>query len=231
MLRSDEYDKDTEQPVFHYVYIKNVSRLVSDNLSNRKKKRYICDRCLHFFFNEQDLKEHEEQCSKFNACKICLSKKGKGKGIDFKNYKHKGKLPFIIYADCECFIKPVQEEHQTVVNESEVTETIKNSALFQRHEIYSIGFYLKCSFNDSLSTYKFYIGSDAGQWFAKELKEIENFMINYKLYNHSQPMEILTVNQVHAFYNRNICHICNEIKSSRSMSFDWKISRPSTFSM
>lgn len=38
---------------YHYVWIKNLSRLVSTQLSKHNGKKFICDRCLHFFVNEK----------------------------------------------------------------------------------------------------------------------------------------------------------------------------------
>ncbi|XP_043470382.1 uncharacterized protein LOC122503769 [Leptopilina heterotoma] len=42
------YDNDDFMN-FHYVWIKDLSRLVSTQLSKKKCKKHICDRCLHYF--------------------------------------------------------------------------------------------------------------------------------------------------------------------------------------
>ena len=121
----------------HYVYLKNLSRLVAGSFSHRKRKRYICDICLNFFFNENNLKEHEKMCQNISDCKVKLPVEGKDI-IYFKNFNYKERLPFKIYADCECLLKPVLENQED--------EGLANTLSFQKHEIFSIGYYLKCSF-------------------------------------------------------------------------------------
>ena len=43
---------------FHYVWIKNLSRLCSKQLSSHGHKTFICDRCLHYFRTEENLTKH-----------------------------------------------------------------------------------------------------------------------------------------------------------------------------
>nr|CAH7756009.1 unnamed protein product [Callosobruchus chinensis] len=44
-----------------------------------------------------------------------------------------------------------------------------NTERYQKHEAFSIAYYLKCSYDDSLSKFRLYTGSDCQDWFAKEL--------------------------------------------------------------
>ena len=192
MSDENEMFQDT---IFHYVYIQNLSRLVGKSLSHHKEKCYICDRCLHFFNDSNSLAKHEIYCSQLNNCRINLPEDGKNI-IEFKNYKHKEKIPFIIYADCECLLKSVIE----CKNEE------SNTTVFQRHEIFSIGYYLKCSYNDCLSYYRSYRGKNAALWFATELKCIAKFIEN--VYCNAEPMETLTLEQNVAFFQAETCHIC-----------------------
>ena len=60
---------------FHYVWIKNLSRLCSKQLSSRCHKTFICDRCLHYFRTEENLTKHVIDCEKINQCKITLPNK------------------------------------------------------------------------------------------------------------------------------------------------------------
>ncbi|XP_051173457.1 uncharacterized protein LOC127289520 [Leptopilina boulardi] len=55
---------------FHYVWIKNLSRLVSKQLTNHKCKKYICDRCLHYFSSAERLNVHDENCKRMNVCSV-----------------------------------------------------------------------------------------------------------------------------------------------------------------
>ena len=90
--------------VFHCVWIKDLSRLVSGQLSNRNHKHYICDRCLHHFRNKEKLIAHGIDCTKMNECSVTLPSPGNEK-LKFKNFKHIEKVPFGFYADFECILK------------------------------------------------------------------------------------------------------------------------------
>lgn len=43
----------------HYCYIKNLSRLVSKQITSRNDAVYICDGCLLYFPSEDKLKNHQ----------------------------------------------------------------------------------------------------------------------------------------------------------------------------
>ena len=64
---------------FHYVWIKNLSRLVSGPLSKRNGKQHICDRCVHYFRNEEKLIAHALDCSEMNECSVTLPSPGNDK--------------------------------------------------------------------------------------------------------------------------------------------------------
>ena len=59
-------------PKYHYVWVKNLSRLVRSQLTNHRAKCYICDICLHFFVTEDKLRKHPIDCTHLNKCKIQL---------------------------------------------------------------------------------------------------------------------------------------------------------------
>ncbi|XP_029158644.1 uncharacterized protein LOC114930955 [Nylanderia fulva] len=107
-----------ENSVGHFACIKNLSRLVSAQLSKKKCRRYICDRCLHYFNSEDKLQTHTVDYGKLNNCAIRLPS-DKDKWLSFNNYNRKERLPFVVYADLECVLKKMEEEktyqhHQTL---------------------------------------------------------------------------------------------------------------------
>ncbi|KYM81444.1 hypothetical protein ALC53_08212 [Atta colombica] len=59
----------------HFTCIKNLSRLVSSQITRKKKKKFFCDRCLHYFGSCKKLQLHEVDCQKINhsamRCHIC----------------------------------------------------------------------------------------------------------------------------------------------------------------
>ncbi|XP_051168414.1 uncharacterized protein LOC127286143 [Leptopilina boulardi] len=199
---SEDDDDENEIPLisfnYHYVWIKDLSRLVSSDLSRQKNKKYICDRCLHYFLDQEKLTEHEENCRKMNNTRIKLPKKGQNT-VEFKNFQNKERVPFIIYADCESLLIP-----------SAVPQEETNTEVFQNHKTLSIGYYLKCSFDDSLSVYKASPRDDENpaKWFSKELKNLADDLDSR--FKNPVPMETLSPQQMAAFRNDNTCHICKK---------------------
>ena len=109
-------EKDGEQ---HYCLVKNVSRLLSSQVSKHKEKSYFCDRCLNPFWCEQSLNKHLEYCSNHEAVKIEMPKKGDI--LKFKNYYKGEKVPFMIYADTVSLIN-----HCKLVNQVLKVVLLKN---------------------------------------------------------------------------------------------------------
>ncbi|XP_043477549.1 uncharacterized protein LOC122508334 [Leptopilina heterotoma] len=154
---------DVISPNYHYVWIKNLSRLVNYQLSTNGHKKHICDRCLHYFVTEE---------------------------------RNKEKVPFVVYADCECLLYPVEDQEST-----------SNIEVIQQHEVFSIGYYVKCSYDDSLSGYHSCPeGADAAKWFAQELKQLAEKVD--AIIKNPIPMNPLTRDEIEAFVDATICHIC-----------------------
>ncbi|GFY42948.1 uncharacterized protein TNIN_142361 [Trichonephila inaurata madagascariensis] len=88
----------------HYCWIKNLSRLASSQLSKSHRITSICRRCLQHFSSENVLLKHRENCNSHDSVRIEMPKE---KWLYFKNFQHTLKIPFVAYADFECFTKPI----------------------------------------------------------------------------------------------------------------------------
>lgn len=181
-------------PKYHYVWIKSMSRLLSSQLSKANIKSYHCERCLQIFYNEKRLEVHENDCKNMNSCRINLPD-SKNNILKFEDYKKSEKVPFVIYADFECLLEP--------------TENANN---FQLHEAYSIGYYMKCSFDDRLSGYKSYRKTNEdeqtpAEWFVAELKSVSEKI--YELYKNPKPMRLTDLEEL-SFQSSTVCHICRK---------------------
>ncbi|XP_030751512.1 uncharacterized protein LOC115879024 [Sitophilus oryzae] len=176
MIQDNYFSSDNEEQIFtpvkfHYVWIKNLSRLVSSQINKKHGKKIICDRCLHYFYDEDKLNLHLKDYFSF-----------------------KTKVPFTIYADSECLLIPT-EDNKT-----------KNTQKYQSHIPFSVGYYVKCDYDDSLSFYKSYTGPDCIEWFVKELFDFAENVETVFLCD--LPMDMLTPEQTRAFLNSKLCHIC-----------------------
>ncbi|XP_043275302.1 uncharacterized protein [Venturia canescens] len=142
----------------HFAWIKNLSRLVNSQLNSDGHKKYICDRCLHYFPTIDKLQFHEVDCGVINDCAVRLPAEN-DKWLEFTNANRKERLPFVVYADLECILEKTSAE-----------EREKNKS--QHHRVFSVGYYVKCSYDDSLSGYHERRGEDCVEWFVEELKQL-----------------------------------------------------------
>ena len=86
-----------KEGVNHYCLVKNLSRLLSSQVSKHKEKHHFCMRCLNAFWTHKSVNKHQEYCGKHEAVKINMPKEGTM--LKFINYYRGEKVPFVIYAD------------------------------------------------------------------------------------------------------------------------------------
>ena len=91
--------------VKHYCLVKDLSRLLSSQISKYNGKKYFCDRCLNPFNNQEALDKHKKYCNEYEAVAINMPKEGTM--LKFLNYYRGERVPFVIDADFECCIKPI----------------------------------------------------------------------------------------------------------------------------
>lgn len=191
---------EDEQTQLHYCWIKNLSRLVSSQLSKHDHEKHICDRCLNFFDTNEKLIRHLKNCT--SEYQIEMPDED-AKWLEFKHHDYQLKAPFIIYADTEAFLKQLDEnEKKRVFNEE-----CKTTA-YQEHHMYSVGYYFKCEFDNSKS---FYASSgnrhDCIEWFIQELQTISQYAANMLATN--KPMQ-LTIDEERLCKDPNVkCSICD----------------------
>ena len=103
----------------HFCVIKDLSRLVSFQLSKKGHGKDICLRCLNAFGRHTEkeraegkkslLETHQELCSKHKLQRNAYPKPGDT--TKFKNVE-RFHVPFVVYADFESFVEPVQHAEQ-----------------------------------------------------------------------------------------------------------------------
>ncbi|XP_043469797.1 uncharacterized protein LOC122503358 [Leptopilina heterotoma] len=113
---------------------------------------------------------------------------------------NKEKVPYVIYADYENLLLPADED----------VDNLSKTEVFQRHKLLSIGYYIKCSYDESLCKYVPYPKneSDPAKWFAEELKQIAEKM--NKVFKNPLPMTALTSQEINDFKRATVCHICHQ---------------------
>lgn len=187
----------TSQRNMHYCWIKNLSALLSHRSTNRKKKIF-CDRCLNHFTEKSILEAHQLVCLNQNEYRIEMPTT-EDNLIQFENYSKQMRVPFVIYADVESILKKPDVQFCR-------TETTK---AYQQHEVFSIGYYLKCSYDNSKSFYRSMRSLDCIDWFVKELQSIA-FEVE-EIYENIIPMKKLTSFETMNFQSAETCHICGNM--------------------
>ncbi|XP_070529802.1 uncharacterized protein [Cardiocondyla obscurior] len=138
---------------------------------------------------------HSVDCGKINECAIILPCDEK-KWLSFDNYTRKERVPFVVYADLECTLEKTNADSTT------------STCARQHHKVFSIGYYVCCSYNKSLSMYRFHRGNNCVAWFAEELKNLAH---NVKtILSANVPMADFTQDELENFNKATHCHICEK---------------------
>ncbi|XP_050308625.1 uncharacterized protein LOC126745018 [Anthonomus grandis grandis] len=179
---------------YHFVLIKNLSRLLNKQIGDITNKKVYCDRCLNYFYSEQVLNKHMFACKKMNKIKVSLPSE-REKNISFSHFKNKEKVPFVIYADIESILEKYEDLNVNVNK-------------YQKHIPCSIAYYLLCSYDNSLSKFELYTGQDCISWFCLKLQKLAH-QLNPIFYNIVSMLPLSTSEQ-ESFNTSTMCHICQK---------------------
>ena len=101
-------NKENYQPIYQFAWIRNLSRLVSEQVTNYNQQTCICDNCLNYFKLQTSFENHKSDRLSMNEVKMILPNK-KNKMLSLKNYRYKV-VPFAVYTDFECLLEPTGDE-------------------------------------------------------------------------------------------------------------------------
>ena len=95
----------------HYCWIKDFNRLCFDQ-TKHKERKHFCLRCISPHSSERTLADHMIYCRGVDTppCHAVFPEKsedGTNPTIEFKNIQNMMKAPYVVYADTESIIKPV----------------------------------------------------------------------------------------------------------------------------
>ena len=96
----------SESGVWHYTAIKSLSRLISSSNSKHKRKQYFCTNCLLGFTSESSRDEHRVYCKDNETVRVEMP--CKGSTVDVCDGLNQSRVPFIMYADFEAILEPIQ---------------------------------------------------------------------------------------------------------------------------
>ena len=177
----------------HFCWIKDLSRLSARQRRNRRDHQHYCNVCLLAFNRLDQLERHNE----IDCLGIVTVVPDPGSTLKFESHNKKIKAPFVVYADFECKLEPVDDE------------TNKK----HKHVPSSFSYLIKCSFDESLDQVKLYRGDGCGKQFVQNLiKDVKDLYEEHIFNNYIE--KDLTDQEEASFLAAKECYICKKPFSS-----------------
>lgn len=183
----------------HYVYVKNLNALFALNKCNN----FICSKCLQRFSRSDALEAHvtKNRCVEFNGTALRQLPEEGRHSVEFRNTKKQLRVPFVLYADCESILKPVQDD------------PTKNTQIYQNHHVNHVGVKLVSDFPDLIhDEYKQFDGSNCMIDFLNYCLDTQNKclgILHDETHKYFDRKKFLPADK--ASYNSAVdCHICQK---------------------
>src|SRR5271165_1699195 len=184
----------------HYVLIKDFNRLCS-NVTKHDGTKYFCMNCIQFFSSQEILERHKPNCMLVNG-KQAVDLPKEGSKVKFNKLQRLVPVPFVIYADLEALLIPIQN----CAPDNSASYTLHT----QKHEACSYGYKVVCSANDKYSKpFKMFRGEDSIYKFFEALFEEEKEINEYMKTFYTTRM-ILTTKQIEKHNITTKCYVCHE---------------------
>ena len=181
---------------WHYLLVKNLSGLLREVTSNHKEYFY-CLNCFHSYSTENKLEAHKKICENHDYCHIEMPSKNSNT-IKYNHGEKSMKLPFVIYADLECFL----EKMSTCINNPNESSTTE----INKHTPSGYSIFTHCSFDESKNKLNYYRKDDCMNKFCKDLREHVTKIINYE-----KKLMIPLTTEEKIYHNKEkICYICKK---------------------
>ena len=180
----------------HYCLIRNFSRLMGKR-TDHDGAQYYCYNCLHGFSRQDLLDDHIPLCYKQRAQKIVFPEKEDT--VKFKNIKKQLRVPFVIYADFECYTEKIANP----VNDPNKT----NTTAYQHHKPSGFSYMVVSAKQEYTRAPVVYRGRNVVDTFFNNIIEEEQRIKD--ILKNPQPMR-LTHEEEQEFYQADDCHICNQ---------------------
>lgn len=193
----------------HFVLIRNLDKLLGHDHSKNGHKLHHCRYCLHGYITQHLLDEHLPYCAPHGPQKTKLPKKEE-KWKKFTNIGRQLKVPFVIYADFECFTPKMD------ICEGDPTHS--HTTQYQKHKPASYSYMVVSSDERYSKRVVLYRGDDVVNHFLQSLvKEEENIT---EILENIEPLR-LSEEEEKAFHIETHCQACGkELKDDRVRHHD-----------
>ena len=192
-----------ENGKYHYSLIKNFSRLFRSQITSRTNEPlHICKRCFSGFTKDTLLQNHIFYCSSKDSVYVKMPKK-EDSILKYKNFERQFPLPFVAYADFECFTKPMSSCCPNPEDSYNYN--------YQKHEPSGFCIFIKGVVGKRIkpiSYTKKEEDEDIAKIFVEKISEATRGIYN-DFYRRRKPLK-LTQDEQKSFGQAKFCHICNK---------------------
>ena len=186
----------SEDGMWHYTAIKSLSRLLSSKNSNTKRKQHFCMNCLQGFTQELSRDQHQVYCEDNESVRVEMPKQGST--VEFKDGQNQSKVPFIMYADFELILEPIDPVEPGSPNQPYTNEV-------NQHTPSGWCVYSNFAYGDVDNLLRTYRGKDCIETFCNYIKGEARRL--YHMFP-ELPMDPLTKKQWKKYKRSTKCHIC-----------------------
>ena len=145
----------------HYTAFKSSSRLLSSKNSNTKRKQHLCMNCLQGFTQELSRDQHQVYCEDNESVRVEMPKQGST--IEFKDGQNQFRVPYIMYADFESNLEPMDHVELGSPNQPYTNEV-------NQHTPSGWCVYSKFAYGDVDNPLRTYRGKDCIETFCNYIK-------------------------------------------------------------
>ena len=188
----------SEDGIQHYTAIKSLSRLLSSKNSNTKRKQHFCMNCLQGFTQEPSRDQHQVYCEDNESVRVEMPKQGST--VEFKDGQNQFRVPFIMYADFESILEPIDPVELGSPNPSQPYTNEVNQHTPSGWCVYS-----KFAYGNVDNLLRLYRGKDCIETFCNYIKGEARRLYHMFL---ELPMGPLTKKQWKTYKKATKCHIC-----------------------
>lgn len=174
----------------HFCLIKDMGKLLHNQLTKHKSRIHLCDECFMYFSTEEKLASH-------NCAGIQTVLPEEGSKTGFSNYERTQRIPIVIYGDFESLLREYSDKHKSTHVEN-----------VQVHEATCFGYFICCKSNPELNDYVSYRGSNCSQKFCESI--CKDLLRLHKILSVQREMTPLTEEEKLRVENTTNCHICKK---------------------
>ena len=185
----------SEDGINHYTAIKSLSRLLTSSNTKRKCKQHFCMNCLQGFAQESSRDQHQVYCEDNESVRVEMPKQGST--VEFKDGQNQFKVPFIMYADFESILEPMDH------GSSDPTKPYINEV--NQHTPSGWCVYSKFVYREVVTPLRIYRGKDWIETFCNYIKKEAHRL--YHMFP-EKPMDPLTKKQWKKYMRSTKCHFC-----------------------